>query len=242
MGAVKRDIHKHEHPFRFLSFSDEEVIEGLIRNRSEFDDFYQLSTSQQFDLEEVANIAITLAEQRLNIHRKELFLKKQQDGEIPLHIKFKPVRLMVNRYDPSLWEKFISASHLAQTNPEISAVYGDLDYYIHQVPLSHKQRKIIGLFEAGLREADIALLYNQKAQAITKNLKTACKKIRDQYVKQWKYSMADENYIKVEWNYSECIYCKKVLPLTEDFFIKDKQKSNGFKSKCKKCATMTQNG
>jgi len=242
MGAVKRDIHKNEYPYSLITFSDIDVIEGLIRNRSQFDDFYQLSEIQEKDLEEIADIAILLAEERLNAKRKEVFLKKQQDGDIPLHKEFKPVRLMVNRYEPSEWEKFISASHLAQTNPEIIAIYSDLEYYIATAQLSPKQQRIIALFEAGLREPDIALLYNQRAQSITKNLKTACKKIRDEYTKQWKYAMADQDYIRVQWDYVACKECREMLPLTEDFFIKDKQKNNGFKTKCKKCASMTQNG
>jgi len=42
MGAVQVDIHKNERPFRRLSFSDVDAIEGLIVHRSNLDEFYNI--------------------------------------------------------------------------------------------------------------------------------------------------------------------------------------------------------
>ncbi|MFS0560488.1 hypothetical protein AB1K91_07090 [Terribacillus sp. 179-K 1B1 HS] len=242
MGVVKRNAHKHEQSLRFLTLSDIEVIEGLIRNRSEFDEHYDIDPSKQIDIERISNIAISLAEELLNKKRKEEFLEKGQNGKMSIDKEFKAIRLLVHRDKRSALEKLILPVSPTPLNPEVIAIYADLDFYIASANLTPKQENVIALLQYGLKEPDIGLLYNQKTQAITKNLKTACNKIKAEYDKHRKYALANQNYITASWDYSICPKCKKQLPLTTDFFYKEPRGKKGYQSKCKICVDSKRNG
>lgn len=54
MGAVKGDIHKHEHPYKQISFSDVDCIKGLIKNRWMIDSYRGLE--QNYNIYEAGDV------------------------------------------------------------------------------------------------------------------------------------------------------------------------------------------
>lgn len=233
MGAVKRDIKKNEHKFKQVSFSDVNCIKGLIRHRSMIDDYYNFESEELRDVQEIHFI---IAEKEFNLKNEERFNELKEQGKIPESKKFTKLPLHRTSEFKDDWNKRISASEINETNQELIALYVDLDRLIEQASLTRKHQIILELLMCGLNENDIAFYFKQKKNRIVEMFDTICKKLKKDYDRQWKYSLADQDLIKVEWSYKECSNCKKSLPLTEDYFYKKADNKDGFHNSCRKCS------
>lgn len=227
MGVVKRDVHKNEYLYRIISFSDVDCIKGLIKHRSMIDIYYEPASKH---IDEINQIAVQIAEIEMNKKNQERFEKLKKDGKIPKNKKYKYKKFYKNKRDD-----IIEASNITELNQELICVYADLDNLIKKTSLTDKQRDIIEKFMSGLDEYDIGLLYKQRADKILNILDTACEKICNEYKKRWKYYIAEQDYIKVEWDYKKCSKCGELLPLTEDFYRKREDSADGFRNECRKC-------
>lgn len=227
MGVVKRDVHKNEYLYRVISFSDVDCIKGLIKHRSMIDIYYEPASKH---INEINQIAVQIAEIEMNKKNRERFEKLKEEGKIPKNKKYKYKKFYKNQRDD-----IIEASNITELNQELICVYTDLDNLIKKTSLSDKQKDIIEKFMSGLDEYDIGLLYKQRADKILKILDTACEKICNEYKKRWKYTMAEQDYIKVEWDYKKCSKCGEMLPATGDFFSPKVDAKDGLHPYCKNC-------
>jgi hypothetical protein len=227
MGVVKRDVHKNEYLYRVISFSDVDCIKGLIKHRSMIDIYYEPASKH---INEINQIAIQIAEIEMNKKNQERFEKLKEEGKIPKNKKYKYKKFYKNQRND-----IIEASNITELNQELICVYADLDNLIKKTSLNDKQRDIIEKFMSGLDEYDIGLLYKQRADKILNILDTACEKICNEYKKRWRYHMAEQDYIKIEWDYKKCSKCGENLPATRDFFSPDLRNKDGLHSICKKC-------
>lgn len=212
MGIVKRDIHKNESQFKNIPFSDPKAINALIKFRSKIDLYY---TYHSEHVENLVNVCILKAEESINENNDANYKE-----------------LMINNEE----ETKLSASDINEVNQELLNLYISLDKLISDVSLSEQQEIILNLFMVGFNASEISLYMSKTTQQINKVLKNISKKIATEGKKQWKYNMADQDYIRVSWDYKICSNCNKNLPLTDDFFNKEPKGRDGYKAKCKKCS------
>lgn len=235
MGAVKRDVHRNEHQFKNISLSDENCIKGLIKYRSMLDKNYQYDSEHLKNIQKISLIFASKEIDGKNKENKKRFNELKSKGLISKNKKFKPTKLMVNNEGNSRWSEMISASTIVEFNQELINTYIDLDKLIDNTSLSEKQKIILELLMCGLNEHDIAMYFGQDRHRIKEILDTACKKLKKDYDRQWKYSMAEQDYIKVEWDYKECERCKRSLPATLDYYYKKIDNKDNLHNTCKKC-------
>jgi DNA-binding NarL/FixJ family response regulator len=235
MGVVKRDIHKNEHKFKQISLSDVDCIKGLIKYRSMIDEYYNYDSEDLKNIQAISLIVASKELDRKNKEDKRKFEELKSQGLIDKKKKFKPAKLKINDEVLSDQDKRISASHITEVNQELIAIYADLDKLIENASLSKKQRIILDLLMCGLNETDIAFYFKQNKHKIVEIVDTICSKLKRDYDRQWKYSLAEQDLIKVEWDYKVCSKCKRNLPLTEDYYRKQSDCKDGFRPECRKC-------
>ena len=115
---------------------------------------------------------------------------------------------------------------------QLIITYVDLFRLVESASLTDRQREVIDMLCEEYYEAEIANELNITQQAVHGIIKSACKRIVQEFHRQWLINTLI-NYIPTAWK--TCSKCKEPLPMSEVFFSPKQDNADGFQSFCKKC-------
>ena len=115
---------------------------------------------------------------------------------------------------------------------QLIITYVDLFRLVESASLTDRQREVIDMLCDEYYEIEIANELNVTQQTVHGIIKSACKRIVQEFHRQWLINTLF-NYIPTQWKI--CSKCKEPLPMSEVFFSPSNQKIDGFQAYCKKC-------
>ena len=124
---------------------------------------------------------------------------------------------------------------LADLSDDIICLYADLDNLISKANFNEYQTKILNMYIYGNTEDDIAEMLGVGKQSINSVIDRMCEVLCELNYQDWKLNYVFWNKARVRSNFKKCSKCGGFLPVTEEYFYREKSTKDGFRLECTKC-------
>lgn len=125
------------------------------------------------------------------------------------------------------------AGNVKELNKELVNTYVCLDELIVKCKFKEEQMALLKLLFMGYTFKDIEDATKiATSRTIKKRFMSMCKSISEMNDRLWRINI-HRNYLNTELK--KCLECGTELPLTKDFFYRDKENRDGYKTDCIKC-------